>query len=1527
MTGLLRFFVFTFVVLLFSTEILAQEKPTFIRKDHSDQAWFMEILKEKPNYAFVEKSFNEYFTQHPLEKSQQKNRVRRWLMTAVSAQDQDGNVLAVTTTKEDENIITRAQQQGFRNYQKQQKSQLSERNNPNPPNATWNDSVGTWRMIGPYHISDREGVYNMYGGFNDRVFINRLNPQNMIAGQSYGGLWTSQNGGSTWKLTDGAFKNGTNEYANRDMYYGDIEVHPANTNRILAGTHAGVLISTNAGESWTLADSLNQDDKPGERAYFVAQKPNDENVILASYGKRIFRSTNGGSTWTMVFDNNSVTHNFNQNQHNDGTIYQRRYNFAGMDFHPTDPNIVYLSALNSSNQVCLYKSINAGASFTLLVNTTKSKFLKMMITPADPEHVYFGTLFTNVETPAADDGIYKYNTNGALVSFSPIQGITVSGLVDDVVVSETDSKVWYMGGYAASAVHKSVDNGLTWNFYNTHYDSGITDYVHPDVRSFAVMGNTVLVGTDGGLHISTDGSFNFYSAGKWISAIDLWGFSSSFKGDVVASGDDHGPSEIRYADVDRGWVPIGGADSGEIQLNNCNTDFAYGRDVYSRFMAVKTNDTTYVRNSDALLDAQYKYLSQDPDSYFAFYPSKNNVLKKSIDNMKTSTDLHTFTNNITKVEVTLKDNNKLFVLENRNKIHKSINGGVSFVNITPSSAITSGQTLITDIEIDETGNNIWLSYGNSQTICKVVHSNNGGTTWTNITNGDLPSLPLEHITYQRGTNGMVYVTMKRQGGIWYRDLSMSNWQTLGAGLPMISYVTSIYTVPDCGKFRMGTSRGAFEHALPVASLVGAHFSVDTRNTKACYLDTTYFYDYSSYSGVGVTFQWTFEGGTPSTSQTMNPKVVYTEPGVFDVSLIVTDANGNSSTYTRENFMAVTAENGCGPQTLPSFAQYSNGQSRYVQTPSMGLTNTNNYSFIAWVKGEGTQVDYAGIFSHDLSEGGRAVLNCRNENPDSTQIGYHYPNGQWWWNSGHYLKPNEWTHLAMVVEPNGITIYKNGVGSKHSFTVPARNLISSGAIGSFLGATWYRNFKGFIDEAAFYNKSLTATEIRNMMHLTKQNPKYLDQFDTGLKAYYQYNEVNNNTVTDVSGNGKNASVVGAIQILESDGPFGGGRAQAVTVSSPGTYDFVDPGVKIRFQGTVPNGVVVANHIENLPDNIPSPKKPHENGYYVINNYGTNKTFSPLVNLELTKTGTVSTAVTGTNAGFELFRRNTNMNDQAFVSVINNNFTSTAGNYGGVKANDANAITNFGQFMLMRDAYPQGFAKVRMVTPTQNALTLEGGESVSLWIGSTNQGLILPKLNASDLQSVGVPQEGMMAYHSDLKKIILFTNNSWQILKSGPIFNIPNGTSASNSAFILGQNNGSDASGIVHLKELGFIKYISTNDEGIKNIKYPTESLLLYNNISKNIQYFDGGNWVNLVKVASSIPISTATPAVVKGFCVGCNGTKVPNAVLQDDDTTGAVLIPTLRPEAIKDPAEGLMIYDMIRHCFFFFDGLYWNRIEK
>ena len=54
----------------------------------------------------------------------------------------------------------------------------------------------------------------------------------------------------------------------------------------------------------------------------------------------------------------------------------------------------------------------------------------------------------------------------------------------------------------------------------------------------------------------------------------------------------------------------------------------------------------------------------------------------------------------------------------------------------------------------------------------------------------------------------------------------------------------------------------------------------------------------------VAWSWTFEGGTPATSNQQNPSVTYNEAGDFDVSLTITDANGDSETLTREDYIHV-----------------------------------------------------------------------------------------------------------------------------------------------------------------------------------------------------------------------------------------------------------------------------------------------------------------------------------------------------------------------------------------------------------------------------------------------------------------------------------------------------------------------------------------------------------------------------------------------------------------------------------------------
>lgn len=63
-------------------------------------------------------------------------------------------------------------------------------------------------------------------------------------------------------------------------------------------------------------------------------------------------------------------------------------------------------------------------------------------------------------------------------------------------------------------------------------------------------------------------------------------------------------------------------------------------------------------------------------------------------------------------------------------------------------------------------------------------------------------------------------------------------------------------------------------------------------------------EFEDLSFHGVTSHlWVFEGGNPSTSSEANPIVFYDEPGTYDVSLTVSNAQGSSS-LTKEDFVSV-----------------------------------------------------------------------------------------------------------------------------------------------------------------------------------------------------------------------------------------------------------------------------------------------------------------------------------------------------------------------------------------------------------------------------------------------------------------------------------------------------------------------------------------------------------------------------------------------------------------------------------------------
>lgn len=56
----------------------------------------------------------------------------------------------------------------------------------------------------------------------------------------------------------------------------------------------------------------------------------------------------------------------------------------------------------------------------------------------------------------------------------------------------------------------------------------------------------------------------------------------------------------------------------------------------------------------------------------------------------------------------------------------------------------------------------------------------------------------------------------------------------------------------------------------------------------------------------ISWDWTFDGGTPSSASIQHPEVVYDEPGVYTVSLTVSDGE-NQNTFMREGYIHVNLE--------------------------------------------------------------------------------------------------------------------------------------------------------------------------------------------------------------------------------------------------------------------------------------------------------------------------------------------------------------------------------------------------------------------------------------------------------------------------------------------------------------------------------------------------------------------------------------------------------------------------------------------
>ncbi len=1228
--------------------------------EHKSQPWFSN-MKNGVDYFEVKQKFDTYFGNHKWEKSKPRMLGESWMKSKLFYLDGNGYVQA-------EPKIDRA----------------AHYNTPlNTSSDVSTSTVGTWTMLGP--VNSATTNYSGSGNHGGYVYLNRIDPTNsqrMFVSFVTGGLWMTTNGGSNWSLVDSNMP---------DEAYLDLDVAISNPQIVYAISDTHVIKSIDGGLNW-LATSLTNSNFSG-KAYDIAVSTSNPNIVIARWGDKLYRTTDGGATWSATLTN-LANH----------SIWDSSLHSEMLDWSTTNANVVYSLSTSHNNQVRLHRSNDSGASFSQIATLTLDAsangqvvgWAKLLLPITNANSIYVAVGSGNNAYGHRAAHLYRLNAvNGAQES---VKTNMITGIGDafnhdpilhhgDICMDRNNENKIIYGSYGNKKIHVSTNNGDSFSL-----SSATT---HSDIRTIDLISNSTLVGSDGETVLTTDDGTTLSTLTNSISNHELWGFGSAFKTDLVASGNNHGPVMIKESGNGFDWYNGTGADQGNTDVNPLDDRYVYSQG-YSNYRYFRTGTHTLINETNHLdLGGIYSYFNSiefHPNNYYTIithhagqYPTGNpnlniwkNSLIKTEDNGNSLSIVKTFNDQVFREKISMKNPNHIYVVEglNNNKLWHSSDSGATWTDITPSTSASSGQTNISDIAVgDENANEVWVTYSGVQSACKILKSNNYGSSWSNLTQSNLTDFPMTKIVFQRGSNGGVYVGNK--SGIYYRNNSMSNWAPLGSGLPL-SEIRFMFINYNQNKLKIGTSRGAFSHDLHEISPTNALISASSSKITCPAAEKVQFKDYSVVRNASASWSWSFPGGTPATSTEENPEVSYENAtdGFYDVTLTVTD-NYGTSTQTLTDFIEVS--NQCGnatPEIIPGNLATLSGATNndYLNVTDLNV-NKDSFTFSCWIRPNGIQEDYSAIFNTQDVNSAFAFNFLGGNNT----LGFH---PTWSWSSGLQAPSNEWSHIALVSNGTDVRIYVNGKESINN-TAISNELFTNIDIGRYGRGYTSRYTNLEMDEVSIWNRPLSIDEIRQWRHLTKSDVS--DPIFTGLVAYYQFNESNGNISVNKTGNPNYLTYQGtsANAHASSNAPVFGGVSEKVNVNSPGLKDFGSTGLTLTFaNGTYPNGDIWVSRSNMNPDVLPDALS-NFNSYTIVNNYGLNQSFTPLESIAFS--GNAEYVSTTPANFYNLFKRGSNGFGNSWGTKIDigDNITGVSGTDVEITFSTGLGLDSFSQFVISNE----------------------------------------------------------------------------------------------------------------------------------------------------------------------------------------------------------------------------------------------------
>ncbi|MBK9339060.1 MAG: PKD domain-containing protein [Lewinellaceae bacterium] len=742
--------------------------------------------------------------------------------------------------------------------------------------------AGDWKELGPTYWN-ATSAWSPGVGRVTSIGIDANNNNHLIIGSPTGGVWKTLNGAATWT-------NLTDDYSTVDVYA--LEISPYNSNHYLWGSTSGrIFRSTDGGTIWTTTGNVTG----SGRVSRIQFHPTDPNTVYAvSESNGLFRSTNSGATWSAVSGANGTSG-------------------YDVEFKPGDPNTIYFSGRN------VYRSINGGTSFSQIsgFGTASNNYKMMGVSPANPDIVYvlesnggrFGAFYKSTDSGAS----FTKLIDGADINYF---GYSATGDDDrgqaprdmDVAVRPSNAEEVHIAG-----IHtwKSTNGGTSFSL-TSHWVPGTAaslgvGYNHADVDILKFKGDTLYVGTDGGIYRSTNGAQSFVDRTPGLGIREFYKIGVSKTNPNVVSGgsQDNGTGVMRGAN--RTWVDWLGADGMETFVDWNNANILYGTSQNGSMYRSSNQGNSYssISKPSGVDDGAWiTPFEQDPKVATTIYVAFADVWK-STNSGGAWTKISTFDNgNMNHLKLAPSDNQRIYAARG-SSLFTTDNGGGAWTTITSAWGTNS----ISFIAVHPQNPERLLIVTSSA----VYHSTNAGSTWTNISSG-LPTGTKYCAAWEnKGKNG-IYV-----GGFGFvsytNDDLGGQWVGFFEGLPNarvyeleINYVSNTIFAGTYG-------RGLWESPLYQTSPPVAAFDADKR--QGCREMTVAFVDKSANNPTA--WEWTFSGGTPATSTLQNPTVTFSGSGAYTVRLTASNDAGVDTAETADYIVihgpsapVVSGTERCGP---------------------------------------------------------------------------------------------------------------------------------------------------------------------------------------------------------------------------------------------------------------------------------------------------------------------------------------------------------------------------------------------------------------------------------------------------------------------------------------------------------------------------------------------------------------------------------------------------------------------------------------